>query len=178
LKVVAVHLSAKHSFSKTTVPAIELVEGHGVRGDAHFGATIKHRSRVAKTPTQPNVRQVHFIHDELLAELREKGFDVLPGQMGENVTTHGVDLLALSVGTRLLLGEHALVEVTGLRNPCSQIERFKRGLLAAVLDRRSDGALVRKTGVMGVVVKSGEVKTGDGIKVVHTPGTHVALQPV
>ncbi len=178
MKVVAVHLSAKHAFSKQTARAIELVQGHGVRGDAHFGATIKHRSRGAKHGRQPNLRQVHLLHDELLEELRDKGFDVLPGEMGENVTTHGIDLLALSAGTRLRLGDEALIEVTGLRNPCKQIEKFSRGLLAAVLERDAEGELVRKTGVMGVVVQSGAVKSGDGIAVAHSPATCVPLQPV
>ena len=176
--VVAVHLSAKHRFSKETVREIELVQGRGVKGDAHFGATIKHRSRWAKGASQPNLRQVHLLHEELFAELRGKGFEVLPGEMGENVTTRGVDLLALSTGTRLQLGAEAVVELTGLRNPCSQIESFKHGLVEAVLDRMPDGTLVRKVGVMCVVVASGVVRAGDSIVVVHTPAARVALRPV
>ena len=178
MKVVGVHSSRSHDFSKQSRDEIVLVEGHGVRGDAHFGATVKHRSRVAKHPTEPNLRQVHLLHQELLDELREQGFDVAPGQLGENVTTLGVDLLGLAVGTRLLLGAEAIVEVTGLRNPCSQIDRFKRGLMAAVLDRAPDGSLVRKSGVMGVVVRGGVVRPGDRIALEHVPAEHVALQPV
>ncbi|MHB1329747.1 MAG: MOSC domain-containing protein, partial [Gemmatimonadales bacterium] len=136
--IVAVHSRPVHAFSKDSLSAIELVEGHGVRGDAHFGATVKHRSRVARDPSQPNLRQVHLLHDELFSDLAASGLDVLPGQLGENVTTRGIPLLSLSTGTRLRLGEHAVIEITGLRNPCSQIESFKPGLLAAVLGRASD----------------------------------------
>jgi len=178
LRIVAVHLSSEHSFSKDNTREIELVEGRGVAGDAHFGTTVQHRSRVAKDPNQPNLRQVHLLHDELLTELRAKGFDVSPGQLGENITTRGVDLLNLSAGTRLLLGAVAVVEVTGLRNPCSQIEAFKSGLLSAVLDKQPNGVLVRKTGVMGIVVRGGVVKVGDSVVITHTPSRHVVLQPV
>lgn len=176
--VVAVHSSSVHAFSKDTAGEIELVEGHGVRGDAHFGRTVKHRSRVAKDPSQPNLRQVHLMHEELFDELRAQGFEVTPGQLGENITTREVKLLELSAGTRLLLGNEAIVEITGLRNPCPQINRFQSGLLDAVLERRPDGTLVRKAGVMGIVLTSGVVKAGDAITVVHTPDNHTALQPV
>jgi len=178
LQVVSVQLSSEHAFSKDTAREIELIEGHGVRGDAHCGKTVKHRSRVAKDPNQPNLRQVHLLHEELLTELQARGFAVAPGHMGENVTTRGLNLLDLSAGTRLLLGGEALVEVTGLRNPCSQIERFRAGLLAAVLDRLPDGRLVRKAGVMGIVLNSGAVKAGAAITIAHVPSKHVALQPV
>jgi hypothetical protein len=129
MQVVAVHSSAKHLFSKDTVREIELAQGHGVVGDAHYGKTVQHRSRVAKDPTQPNLRQVHLLHEELLGELGAQGHIVAPGQMGENITTRGIDLLALSAGSRLRLGDEVLVEITGLRNPCVQIERFRAGLL-------------------------------------------------
>jgi MOSC domain-containing protein YiiM len=178
LQVVAVHSSSEHAFSKGIAHEIELIEGHGVRGDAHCGKTVKHRSRVAKDPSQPNLRQVHLLHEELLTELQARGFAVSPGHMGENVTTRGVNLLDLSAGTRLLLGDDALVEVTGLRNPCSQIERFRTGLLAAVLDRLPDGSLIRKAGVMAVVLNGGVVKAGVGIAIAHVPSEHAALQPV
>lgn len=178
MQVRAVHSAPGHRFSKQSRLEIELVEGHGVRGDAHYGATVKHRSRVAKHPSEPNLRQLHLLHEELFAELRGGGFEIAPGQMGENVTTRGVDLLALSAGTRLLLGEEAIVEITGLRNPCSQIEKFRAGLLSAVLTRSADGELVRKTGVMAIVVKGGVVRAGDPISLVHTPATHVRLRPV
>jgi MOSC domain-containing protein YiiM len=163
-EVIAVHRSSSHSFSKFAEDSITLVEGLGVAGDAHAGQTVKHRSRVARDPSQPNLRQVHLLHAELFDELMAAGFAVWPGELGENITTRGIDLLALSTGTRLRIGG-AIVEVTGLRNPCSQIDRFQQGLMAAVLDRDSEGHLVRKAGVMGVVLAGGEVKPGDAIQV-------------
>lgn len=176
--IVAVHAKSVHLFSKDSVPRIQLLEGLGVEGDAHCGVTVRHRSRVARDPAQANLRQVHLIHHELLDALAGKGLHVLPGQMGENITTAGLDLLSLSEGTVVRLGEHALVRITGLRNPCAQIEAFMPGLLAAVLGRTPDGELVRKTGVMGVVLASGAVAPGDGIAVEHAPQIHVPLQPV
>ena len=144
---------------------IRLVEGLGVEGDAHSGATVKHRSRVARDPSQPNLRQVHLIHNELLEELRAAGFDVAPSDLGENVTTQGIDLLALPRGSRLRLGSDAIVEITGLRNPCAQLDKFQKGLTAAVLDRDDAGNLVRKSGVMAVVISSGIVQVADPIVV-------------
>jgi MOSC domain-containing protein YiiM len=176
--VAAVHRSADHSFSKPTVQEIELVTGLGVSGDVHAGTTVRHRSRVARDPTRPNRRQVHLIHAELHDELATRGFDVAAGAMGENVTTRGIDLLALARGTLLQLGDGAVIEVTGLRNPCAQLDRLLPGLMAAVLDRDDDGALVRKAGVMGVVVAGGVVATGDRIAVVEPEGPFVALAPV
>lgn len=143
-RIVAVHLMAQHAFSKTTAPFIEVVKGKGVRGDAHFGVTVQHRSRVARDPAQPNLRQVHLLQQELLHEVGRLGMDVRPGDMGENVTTCGIDLLGLATGTRLKLGATVVLEVTGLRNPCSQIEAFWPGLLHAVLERTEDGAPLRK----------------------------------
>lgn len=163
--VVAVHVNARHVFSKETVSAITLLDGLGVEGDAHCGVTVKHRSRVARDPFQPNVRQVHLIHAELFDELVEKGFEILPGDLGENITTQGIDLLALPVGTQLRLGKHGVVTLTGLRNPCVQMDRFKKGLMKAVLDQTPDGKLVRKAGVMGVVSAAGTVSAGDRITV-------------
>ncbi len=163
--VVAVHLSATHTFSKPSRPSILLVEGLGVEGDAHLGETVRHRSRVKADPTQPNLRQVHLIHSELHDELRARGFDVKPGDMGENVTTRGIDLLALPTGALLRLGEEAVVRVTGLRNPCAQLDTFQPGLMQAVLDRDAEGNLVRKAGIMGVVVSGGYVRAGDAIVV-------------
>ncbi len=178
MHVSAVHSSSEHTFSKESVTSIELISGRGVAGDAHFGAKVQHRSRVARDPTQPNLRQVHLLHDELLEELRAQGYSLGPGQLGENVTTHGLDLLGLSRGTRLRLGTQAVVEVTGLRNPCAQIEAFRPGLLAAVLDRAADGSVLRKTGVMGIVLADGTVRPGDPISVVRKPEHHASLQPV
>jgi MOSC domain-containing protein YiiM len=177
-RVLAVHLSAGHVFSKSSAPFIEVVEGLGVRGDAHFGATVQHRSRVARDPTQPNLRQVHLLQQELLREVGRIGLEVRPGDMGENVTTCGIDLLALATGTRLKLGAVVVLEVTGLRNPCAQIEAFRPGLLQAVLERAEDGALIRKAGVMCVVIVGGVVKADDAIEVIHIPEPFHPLQPV
>jgi MOSC domain-containing protein YiiM len=163
--VVAVSRSATHTFNKGVQPSIRLLAGLGVEADAHQGETVKHRSRVARDPTQPNLRQVHLIHAELHDELNAAGFAIAAGQMGENVTTRGVDLLGLPVGTRLHLGDSAIVEVTGLRNPCVQLERFQPGLLSAVLTRDAHGEVVRKAGVMSVVLAGGEVKPGDPITI-------------
>ncbi len=176
--VVAVHRSGSHSFSKFAEDAVTLVPGIGVQGDAHSGATVKHRSRVARDPGQPNLRQVHLLHAELFDELMEAGFPVWPGELGENLTTRGVDLLALATGTRLHLGERAVIELTGLRNPCSQLDKFQRGLMAAVLDRDAAGKLVRKTGVMAVVLAAGQVQPGDAIRIVPPAGPARPLEPV
>lgn len=176
--VVAVCASPTHSFGKSVVETICLLAGLGVAGDAHAGETVKHRSRVAADPTQPNLRQVHLIHAELHDELRAGGFDVGPGQMGENVTTRGVDLLGLPVGAKLRLGADAVVEVTGLRNPCSQLDAFRPGLLAAVLGRDAAGQLVRKSGIMGVVLAGGVVRPGDPIAVELPPPPHRKLERV
>jgi MOSC domain-containing protein YiiM len=176
--VAAVAQSGTHSFSKPTVQAIQLAEGLGVEGDAHLGTTVKHRSRVRRDPTQPNLRQVHLIHGELHDELRARGFGVSPGDMGENVTTRGLDILALPAGTRLRLGSAATIEITGLRNPCSQLDDFMPGLMAATLDRDPDGNLIRKAGVMATVITGGEVRPGDPIAVDLPPEPHRPLAPV
>jgi MOSC domain-containing protein YiiM len=174
-QVTAVSRAPGHEFSKDPEESIRLLAGLGVEGDAHAGRTVKHRSRVRRDPTQPNLRQVHLIHAELHDELRDGGFDVAAGQMGENVTTRGVDLLALPTGARLRLGGEVVVEVTGLRNPCGQLDTFRPGLMAAVLDRDADGELVRKAGVMAVVVVGGEIRPGDPIEVELPAGPHRPL---
>lgn len=176
--IVAVARDEGHRFSKPLLPAIRLLAGLGVEGDAHCGKTVKHRSRVAVDPTQPNLRQVHLIHAELFEELAGKGFSLRPGEIGENVTTRGLDLLALPAGTRLRLGSEALVEVTGLRNPCVQIEAFQPGLLKAVLGRDANGHLVRKAGIMAIVLEDGEVRPGDSIVVTLPALPHRALERV
>ncbi|GAA4563288.1 MOSC domain-containing protein [Planotetraspora kaengkrachanensis] len=176
--VAAVSLSGTHTFSKPDQDVIRLLAGLGVEGDAHMGVTVKHRSRVARDPGQPNLRQVHLIHEELHDELRAAGFAVRAGDMGENVTTRGLDLLGLPVGARLHLGETAVVEITGLRNPCLQLDGFQNGLLKAVLDRDEDGGLVRKAGIMGIVVDGGEVRPGDPIVVELPAGPLHRLEPV
>ena len=176
--VVAVSARSGHHFSKTPALSIRLLTGLGVAGDAHMGETVKHRSRVRRDPTQPNLRQVHLIHAELFSELRGKGFVVQPADLGENITTDGIDLLALPTGTRLQLGESAVVEVTGLRNPCIQIDRFQKGLMAATLDRDAAGDLVRKAGVMSIVISDGDIRPGDAIRVELPAPPHHPLQPV
>ncbi len=176
--VTAVSASATHSLTKPNRLSVRLVAGLGVEGDAHNGPTVKHRSRVARDPDQPNLRQVHLIHAELHDELRAAGFDVAAGQMGENVTTRGVDLLGLSQGARLHLGREAVVEITGLRSPCAQLDRIQSGLMAACVGRDDAGAVVRKAGVMGVVVAGGEVHPGDAVRVEWPTGDRRALEPV
>jgi MOSC domain-containing protein YiiM len=176
--VVAVSKSATHTMQKAQQESIRLLEGLGVEGDAHLGKTVKHRSRVAQDPSQPNLRQVHLIHRELHEELQEKGFDIAPGQMGENITTAGVPLLDLPKGTHLHLGGEAIVEVTGLRNPCVQLDGIQAGLMKAVLDRDADNNLIRKAGIMGIVVNGGIIKPGDSIQVQLPEGPHVALEKV
>jgi MOSC domain-containing protein YiiM len=176
--IIAVHRHEQHQFSKNTVTSVDLVEGLGVAGDAHNGVTVKHRSRVAKDPSQPNLRQVHLIHAELLDELSAQGMHVQPGQMGENITTRGIDVLGLSTGTRLSLGSSAIIEITGLRNPCGQIDNFMPGLLAAVLDRDANGALVRRAGVMAIVIRGGSVAPADAITINQVAARFAPLLPV
>jgi MOSC domain-containing protein YiiM len=176
--VVAVSSSPVHRFSKETRTEVHLVEGLGVHGDSHAGVTVQHLSRVRRRPEEPNLRQVHLIAAELLEELTGLGYDVAPGRMGENVTTAGVDLLALPTGTLLRLGDQAEVEVTGLRNPCLQIDRYSPGLLAEVLVRGDAGEVVRRAGVMGVVRRSGTVRAGDPLHVVLPAEPHAPLAPV
>ena len=177
-RVEAVSSSATHTLAKGNHAEIRLLEGLGVEGDAHAGTTVKHRSRVLKNPFQPNLRQVHLIHAELHDELQAAGFVVAAGQMGENITTRGVALLELPTGARLRLGAGAIIEVTGLRNPCSQLDGIQRGLMAAVLDRDEQGNLIRKAGVMAVVITGGVVRPDDPIIVELPPAPHQPLQLV
>jgi MOSC domain-containing protein YiiM len=176
--ILAVHCSATHSLSKSNQLTIRLIAGQGVADDAHAGVTVQHRSRVARDPSQPNLRQVHLIHTELHEELRQRGFEISSGQMGENITTKGIDLLGLPAGTRLRLGDEAVIEITGLRNPCKQLDGIQRGLMAAVLDRDANGALTRKAGVMAIVLAGGTVRTGDTITIELPSHPHAPLQPV
>jgi len=176
--VVATSRSAGHDFSKSREPSVRLLAGLGVEGDTHMGSTVQHRSRARRDPTQPNLRQVHLLQAELLDESRQKGFAVAPGELGENITTRGLDLLALPRGTILRIGGEATVRLTGLRNPCHQIDDFSKGLLAVTLARQSNGALVRKAGVMAVVVTGGEVRPTDAIVAELPTPPHEALEPV
>ncbi|RKN11430.1 MOSC domain-containing protein [Streptomyces radicis] len=176
--VTAVSSSGEYSFTKPNRDSITLLAGLGVEGDVHAGVTVKHRSRMAQDPTQPNLRQVHLIHAELLTELAADGFPVAPGELGENVTTTGVDLLGLSVGTLLRLGGSAVVEVTGLRNPCVQIDTFQDGLLKKVISRDAAGNVVRRAGIMGVVRRGGVVRPGDAIRAQLPTSPHRPLERV
>jgi len=177
-RVVAVSCDAEHNFTKPNVSTIELIAGLGVKGDAHLGATVQHRVRVREDPTKPNLRQVHLIHAELHDELRAAGFVLSPGAIGENITTRGIDLLALPRGTHLHIGRSAIIEVTGLRNPCRQIEAFQPGLLAALLPRDEMGNPVLKSGIMGIILLGGEVRPGDAIEVRLPPEPHERLKKV
>lgn len=177
-RVLAVARDAAHRFSKQLVPDVEVVTGLGVKSDAHQGVTVRHRSRVAVDPSQPNLRQVHLIHSELFDELKVKGFSVGPGDLGENVTTAGIDLLALPRDTLLRIGNSVILEVTGLRNPCAQIENFQPGLLSAVLDRGPNNEVIRKAGIMTVVREGGVVRPGDSIDVEVPPLPHHPLERV
>jgi len=171
---VAVSRSARHDFSKPTAESITLVEGWGVEGDAHAGVTAQHLYVVKKDPTRANLTQVHLIQQELFAELADR-FVVGPGELGENVTTSGVDLLSLPLGTRIHLGPTAIVEVTGLRSPCSKINAFQSGLMKALVAKDDDGGVIRKSGVMSIVVAGGEVKPGDHLRVELPSGPHLPL---
>jgi MOSC domain-containing protein YiiM len=175
--VEAVSQASTHRFSKAPRMWITLVAGLGVEGDAHQGTTVRHRSRVARDPSQPNLRQVHLLHRELLDELRDAGFRIGPGQIGENILTSGIDLLGLPSNTVLRIGA-AQIRVTGLRNPCVQLDRFQPGLMAATLDHDAGGNLIRKAGIMGVVLAGGDVRPGDNIDVLLPPEPFRRLQPV
>ncbi len=176
--VVAVSRSATHSMSKPAADAIRLLAGLGVEGDAHLGTTVQHLYPMRRDPTRPNLRQVHLIHAELHEELRAAGFELAPGEMGENITTRGIDLLGLPTGARLRMGDAAIVEVTGLRNPCHQLNKLRPGLMAATLDRDAEGNLIRKAGVMAIVIEGGAVRAGDMITVELPARPHKPLQPV
>jgi MOSC domain-containing protein YiiM len=177
-RVVGVSRDSQHAFSKAAAASIRLLAGLGVDGDAHAGVTVQHLSRVRADPSQPNLRQVHLMHAELFDELRAAGFAVEAGQLGENITTRGIDLLGLPSGARLRIGDNAVVEVTGLRNPCAQLDRFAPGLMAATLARAPDGSLIRKAGVMGIVIVDGTVAPGDALLIDLPAAPHRPLERV
>lgn len=174
----AVCVHSRHEFTKSSVAAIDLLEGEGVAGDAHCGALVKHRSRVARDPNQPNLRQVHLLHQEMVDAIAAEGFSLPPGAIGENVRTMGIDLLALPENTELQIGPDARLRVTGLRNPCLQLDRYQDGLMRAFLKRTADGQLVRLAGIMAVVVRGGTVHAGDSIEVHKPAPPHRPLGPV
>jgi len=177
-KIVALAHDPLHRISKQPAGRLRLIAGLGAEGDAHAGLTMQHRSRWVKQRTLPNLRQVHLIHSELFDELAAKGFAIAPAQMGENITTQGIDLLGLSAGTRLGLGNSAVIELTGLRNPCFKLDRIAPGLMQAVLEMGPGKTLIRKAGVMAIVVESGELRVGDAVAIVAAPETPVPLEPV
>ena len=176
--VKSVSKSKTHSFSKFKSNTITLIKGMGVKGDAHMGLTVKHRSRVAKDPNQPNLRQVHLIHSELFEELEKKGFYIQNGEMGENITTTGIDLLNLPKDTLLSIGSTSKIKITGLRNPCTQLNSIQEGLMDAVLDKDKQGNLIRKAGIMGVVIEEGEIRPGDKINIQFPPAPYIKLDRV
>jgi MOSC domain-containing protein YiiM len=176
--VVSVSRDSAHRFSKPTVGSIELVAGWGIEGDSHAGTTVQHRYHVKKDPTAPNLTQVHLIASELFGDLADQGFTVTAGELGENVTTVGIDLISLPEGALLHLGDSAVVQITGLRSPCTLINRFQKGLMKACLSRDGDGTLIRKAGVMGVVVRGGTVSPPSAIRVELPEGAHVPLRPL
>ncbi|WP_421850941.1 MOSC domain-containing protein [Marinomonas sp.] len=178
MKVISLSKDSEHHFSKETCESLIFLKGLGIEGDAHCGVTVKHRSRVKADPTQPNLRQVHLVHSELISELKNSGFNVDAGTIGENVFTEGVDLLSLPRDTLISLGSQVVLKVTGLRNPCAQLDNYQSGLTKAVLDRDEDGSLVRKAGIMAVVDEGGIVKVGDSISLKMPPEPHIALERV
>jgi len=173
--VTGVSRSATHSFSKEAQAGIRLIAGLGVEGDAHVGKTVQHRYLVRTDPTRPNLRQVHLLQAEVIDELEAAGFDVSAGKMGENITTRGIDLLSLPVGTRLFIGDTSVVEMTELRDPCGQLDDYQQGLKDATVDRDAQGNVVRKAGAMGVIVVGGMVKPGDAIRVELPPEPQIAM---
>jgi MOSC domain-containing protein YiiM len=176
--VVAVSRDDAHRFSKPARDSITLIAGIGVEGDSHAGATVQHLSRIRRDPTTPNLRQVHLIHAELFDEVAARGHVVTAGALGENITTAGIDLLGLARGTRLELGEDAVIEITGLRNPCAQINGLSEGLMKELVHVDDRGATVRLAGVMSVVLTGGVVRPGDSIRVLPPAGRFEPLQPV
>ncbi len=174
--VAAVSATPEHSFSKPNLPSIRLIAGIGVEGDAHAGEFVKHRYLVERDHTQPNLRQVHLMHQELFGLVAEHGHNVVAGDLGENITTQGLDLLSLPAGTVLRLGADAAIELTGLRNPCGQINEFQAGLTARLRYRDADGNIVRIGGVMAIVLSGGIVTPGDGVSVELPPEPHRPLR--
>lgn len=177
-RVVAVNRSGSHTFTKPNEVFVRLVAGQGIEGDAHRGEIVKHRSHIRKNPNQPNLRQVHLIHEELHDELRAAGFAVSAGKVGENITTRDIDLLGLPTGARLQIGEQAVIEVTGLRKPCRQLDGYQQGLMAAVIGQDAAGNPTYKCGIMAIVIADGEVRPGDAIRITLPPQPHCRLEPV
>ncbi|MEV0123564.1 MOSC domain-containing protein [Streptomyces sp. NPDC050703] len=177
-RVTAVSSNGTYSFTKPNRESVTLLAGLGVEGDVHAGEKVKHRFRVRRNPDQPNLRQVHLMHEELLDELAADGYAVAPGELGENITTRGLDLLGLPTGARLHLGADAVVEITGLRNPCRQIDEFRAGLMKKVVGRDASGVVAHKAGVMSVVLRGGVIRPGDAVEVVLPEGPHRPLKTV
>lgn len=172
--VIGVHVGSAHTFSKTSQDVIRLIENHGVEGDAHAGSCDQHLFHIRRFGEQPNLRQVHLIQAEFFDEVAEKEHVVRSGELGENITTRSVDLLNLPTGTRLQLGRDAIIELTGLRNPCHQIDQFQEGLLQHCKEATPNG-VVRKAGVMAIVLHGGDVKANDRIMVDLPAGPHRPL---
>ena len=163
--VVAVSKDEYHRFSKVPCTQITLIKGVGVRGDTHSGVTVQHLFAVEQDPRQPNLRQVHLLQQEFLDQARDQGYELTPGDLGENILTDDLDLVGLWQDTLLHIGSQAVVRVSGLRNPCAQIDSFRPGLLQVAVRRDLKGDVVRKAGIMGVVTTGGVVHPGDEIEV-------------
>ena len=172
--VAGVFVSGGHTFSKSERYSVTLLQGLGIEGDAHCGSTVQHLSDRKKNSTRSNLRQLHLIQSELIEELNATGFDVRPGDLGENITTGQIDLPALPQGTLLRIGDTAVVEITGLRTPCFKIERFRKGLRSAVTEHRHGGPATLKGALMAIVVAGGVVNRDDRIGVIIPPAVRIA----
>ena len=113
---------------------------------------------------------------EILSELNDKGFSVIPGELGENITTQGIDLLSLPQGCQLHIGKTTIIELTALRNPCVQIENFQTGMLKEVISKDKQGKIMRKLGMMGVVLSGGHVQPNDEITIQLPEQPHKSLE--
>jgi MOSC domain-containing protein YiiM len=172
--VVAVHRKEEYGVFKEIQESVHLVKGFGVQGDAHMGTLVQHRYNKKQNPNQPNLRQVHLIQAELFDDLKELGLIVKPGEMGENITTRNIDIINLPLDTKLHLGDSAILQLTGLREPCGQLNTVQKGLKNAVLDESGKS----RVGVMSVVLRGGAVKADDLIRVELPSEPHQDLQPV
>ena len=176
--VVAVSLNPKHTFSKLPQLSIHLLAGLGVEGDAHCGSTVRHRYLVRRNPAAPNRTQVHLLEAEFLEALATDApnFPAFhPGDFGENILTRSIRLISLPLGTRLHLGPTAIVELTGLRSPCKQMNTLRPGLMKASF---VPGTRRHRAGVMAVVLEAGTLSAADTIHVELPPEPHIALRPV
>jgi len=177
MHVMSVNQAARHDVRKTPVAALHLRSGLGADGDAHYGATVQHRYDRRRDPSRLNLRQVHLIGAELLEELGRAGYRIAPGDLGENITTADIDLASLPAATRLHIGSSAVLELTGLREPCVLLDRIAPGLRLAACGERS-GETILRHGAMAIVVAGGEVRAGDAIEISLPPSPHRPMRVV